>query len=137
MGDLKYRLLLASSLVKRCDKFGKYFEGVKLKQLIYEIKCKLYGDEDKETVEILNDLAYSYRCLADYKKELKILEKTYSICCGIYGENSKNTLSILQDIACAYTNLVEKCVSLAEEGKMDEAVNTYISIYKKLEAEYL
>ena len=36
-----------------------------------------------------------------------------------------------------YVNLVEKCVLLAEQDKMDEAVSTYIDVYKKLERAYL
>ena len=47
---------------------------------------------------------------------------------------SNDKAAIYSDL---YVNLVEKCVSLAEEDKMDEAVCTYIDVYKKLERAYL
>lgn len=66
-----------------------------------------YGEENEETLNVLNALAFTYQKYGTYQKALELNKEVYKSRCKTLGEEHKDTLISLNNLAIAYGDIGE------------------------------
>ena len=64
-----------------------------------------FGEEHHDTLASINNLAYTYDDLGQYKNAFELNEKVYALRCKVLGEEHLDTISSLNNLAVAYYHL--------------------------------
>ena len=73
----------------------RYAEALELYEQALEIQEAAYGEEDPETLDIINWIAEMYFYLEDYAKEKEYYERALTVQLKIYGEEHTDTAVFL------------------------------------------
>lgn len=103
-----------------------YSEAIKWGEKAKEYCIDKFGEEDKRTIDAINNLAHAYSCDGDNRKSLELSKKAYEISIKVNGENSKDTLLMKSNMAQRYGLL----------GDYDEAFRLKDEIYKTARREF-
>ena len=106
-------------------------------QRLVEYCERTYGEESKQTLTALHNLASSFTNNGEYTKALGLNEKCYTLRCKILGEEHSDTLRSLSNLAMIYgklgdykkaLELKEKCHNLQRKSLGEEHSDTLTSL---------
>ena len=81
---------------------GQHNKALELGTQVYELLCKVLGEEHPDTLNALNDLAYIHFNLKEYKESAKIFHKLYNLRYKILGKNNPATKAALKNFINVY-----------------------------------
>jgi tetratricopeptide (TPR) repeat protein len=91
---LEYTRNLANAYRQFCD----YTNATKYYEKCYAFCRKNYGESDIQTVEAMEDIAFTYQLANNDAKALELYEKSYNLRCNTLGEDHRSSLLIKEYI---------------------------------------
>lgn len=102
------------------EKAGDYEQGAQWNEKVYELRCKLLGEDHPDTLASLNDLAVACTQLGQWRKAAELLERAYSIGCKVWGPSHPDTLAVLNNLASLY----------GQQGDSQKEVQLHEKVYE-------
>lgn len=91
-----------------CNRRKDYEEALSIRENMYRVSHKYFGEKNPRTLVCLNNLAYAYFKLGGYKnyrKGIELGEKAYDFRCEVLGEKHPDTLNSLNNLADRYIKI--------------------------------
>lgn len=114
------------SLGRSNSAMGNYDEALNISKRIYELNKEKNGEENKNSINCLRNLAYSYALVDDQSMCIECLKQAYETSEHLYGRLYPLTIDILLELVYKYCD-VDNC---------DEAIKNNLQAYEDCRANY-